>query len=351
MRALVSPTGQAPLTAPTPPAAATPDPLPVRPTPPEVVAATTSEGATLRPVWLDGADVVDDDSPDAATADPLAATAPSSAPTPPAAPAIADPAPLPAESPVTDPLDDELAALSRRTRRPRRVAALTAGAAALLTLGTVVALTVPRRTVHVVGGGAPRVPSPSLGARPPALPAVAATRKRRAPGADRERATAAAPPAATSADLSAAVQAAVSGGAVDELDTAVVVRSNPPGATLFRDAKQLGKGTVEVKIRRGERTIVLALLDQHEPTRVTIDGSIPEVVIALPRVSRARAAAPAMATPRPAATGPAAPATSAAPRAHAEPPPAVAPEAPVVEPPQIDTTDLPGYPDPFNQPL
>jgi len=342
------------LTAPTPPAAATPDPLPVRPTPPEVVAATTSEGATLRPVWLDGADVVDDDSPDAATADPLAATAPSSAPTPPAAPGIADPAPLPAESPVTDPLDDELAALSRRTRRPRRVAALTAGAAALLTLGAVVALTVPRRTVHVVGGAPARAvaepPAPVL-TRAPA-PAAAATRMAARPSEPIASAPAAAPPAATSADLSAAVQAAVSGGAIDELDTtAVVVRSNPPGATLFRDAKRLGKGTVEVKVRRGERTIVLALLDQHEPTRVTIDGSIPEVVIALPRANRARAAAPAMATPRPVATGPAAPVTSAAPRAHAAPPPAVAPEAPVVEPPQIDTTDLPGYPDPFNRPL
>jgi len=343
------------LTAPTPPAAATPDPLPVRPTPPEVVAATTSEGATLRPVWLDGADVVDDDSPDAATADPLAATAPSSALTPPAAPAVADPAPLPAESPVTDPLDDELAALSRRTRRPRRVAALTAGAAALLTLGAVVAFTVPRRTLHVVGGAPARAvaepPAPVL-TRAPAPGAAAATPEAAPAREPSASAAAAAPPGATSADLSAAVQAAVSEGAIDELDTtAVVVRSNPPGATLFRDAKQLGKGTVEVKVRRGERTIVLALLDQHEPTRVTIDGSMPEVVIALPRVSRARAAAPAAATPRPGATGPAAPVTSAAPRAHAEPPPAVAPEAPVVEPPQIDTTDLPGYPDPFNRPL
>gem|GEM_PF-6656805 len=297
--------------------------------------------------------MVDDDSPDAATADPLAADPAPSALTVPAGPASADPALRPAESPVTEPLDDEIAALSRRTRRPRRVAALAAGAAALLALGAVVALSAPGRTVHVVGGAPARAlaepkaivlaRAPAPGA-PPTAPVAARPREPRA------GASAAAPPAANGADLSAAVQAAVSGGAVDAPDTtAVLVRSDPPGAMLFRDAKQLGRGTVEVKVRRGERAIVLALLDQHQPTRVTIDGSIPEVVIALPRVRRAWPAAPA-AAPRPAATGPATPVTSAAPRAHTAPPP-VAPEPPVVEPPQIDTTDLPAYPDPFHQPL
>jgi hypothetical protein len=61
----------------------------------------------------------------------------------------------------------------------------------------------------------------------------------------------------------------------------VTVRSSPPGAMLFHDDRQIGSGRATLTMQRGEKAKLLALLNDHEPTRLTIDGSRSEVVIVL----------------------------------------------------------------------
>jgi hypothetical protein len=61
----------------------------------------------------------------------------------------------------------------------------------------------------------------------------------------------------------------------------VTVRSSPGGAMLFHNDQQIGNGRATLTMKRGGKARLLALLNNHEPTRLTIDGSRSEVVIYL----------------------------------------------------------------------
>ncbi|MBN2196503.1 MAG: hypothetical protein JW751_27070 [Polyangiaceae bacterium] len=293
--------------------------------------------SSLAPVWIDGADVAEDDEdePSLDQREPksaVLATALDEPAAPPASGAIEPPpsdAPPPQES-----LDEELAVLSRRTRRSRRWAVLAAVATASLAAAALFAVSYRRQPI-LIGGAPPRavrvadvaaasVPLPPARVVPRDPPRSELAK----PDAEiSESAPAGSASAGVGVDLSAAVRAAVSGGAVDDPNSStVIIRSSPPGAMLFRDDKQIGNGRVEIKIRRGDRAKLLALLNEHEPTRLTIDGSRPEIVIVLPRNGRDRPsgapAAAAVPNPRPVEASSTPAATAATP--SVAPPPATA---------------------------
>jgi hypothetical protein len=99
---------------------------------------------------------------------------------------------------------------------------------------------------------------------------------------------------------------ASAGPAAADGTTRVMMRSAVAGAKFFRNGKQVGLNSVIVELAPGEKRAFEVNLAGYVSRKVVVDGSRPEVVVYLPRISEPTAEAHAASTPSP-AEAPAAP--------------------------------------------
>ncbi len=67
---------------------------------------------------------------------------------------------------------------------------------------------------------------------------------------------------------------------------AVTIRTNPPGAFIYERDRQIGRSGMTFQLKVGRRKTLLALRNNHEPTRFTIDGTQSTVDVVLPPSTR-----------------------------------------------------------------
>ncbi len=62
----------------------------------------------------------------------------------------------------------------------------------------------------------------------------------------------------------------------------VRIQTEPPGALIYERDQQIGRGGMRYLLKSGRRKTLLALRNNHEPTRFTVDGTQSSVTIVLP---------------------------------------------------------------------
>jgi hypothetical protein len=217
-------------------------------------------------------------------------------------------APSPSVAPAL-PSDAEWQEFRKRTRGKRAFAAVVASAAVLVVAGVAWTQFVrpSKASTPVTAARAPERPVPNRAPQPP-NPAPAP------------------PPAApvTTEAVAAPSPASQSPAETPKAPTAiaVIIKTVPSGAVIFRAGERLGTGGLEVSVERDVKQRFTALHDGYLPSNFTLDGSRDSVTIRLKRAPK-REAAPA------ADTEPSGDAPSADSSASAAPSPTVAAEPPV----------------------
>jgi hypothetical protein len=71
----------------------------------------------------------------------------------------------------------------------------------------------------------------------------------------------------------------------------VTVDTDPPGALIYELDQQIGTSPMKLQLKAGSRKKLLALRNNHQPTRFTVDGSEAVVTVVLPRAAEGSGAA------------------------------------------------------------